>query len=1052
MFQICKFLLILGLIVSAIPIPQNSSGVEICRASLPPKHLATMSIDNLSDLQKENLTTRTDGGLELNKQFGYLGFSDAEIATTDGSESFYPSIALDPSGKGAVVWQQNFGGKNVIYSQRIDTSGKTAGDLIDVGSNRSDQANPEIAMDSQGNFVITWQAIRNSNWNIYAKRFDRNGNQLGGELEVCTTLANQVEPAIDIDSKGNFIICWREFERMLGYFYIHAQRYDEMGCALGEEINVTTVCTTPTYPRIAIDAQGNFIIGYNGLTGSPTAGDIYARRYNSTGIVIGDEILITNANQVQYLDSMAIDSNGNTILAWVDYRNGQDYDIYAARFNSSGVKINGDISVCTAQYDQGGPSVGIDSKDNVIITWHDYRMRTTSDIYLQRYDKSWGMLGSEIKVSNGNFSGHPTLALDSNNSITLTWSDYANQYLICTKKYYHPYYSDGYLLTKPLTTPSDFYSWLNVTLNASYGSVANNRIYIDCSIDNGISWQALSASGNLSTTSQAKVLQFKLRFTTSDTTTTPILHGIRFNYISNQQPSVTLPTGFSVWRNSPVQILCNATDSDGDALSYDWSQTGGPDIPFEKLGPATITFTPNISGLYSFTVTVNDSYSSSPPASISIRVENRLPEVSVVPDKYCMKGDKVIIDAEATDPDGDELFITWTQTEGAPAYIGLEEGVRISFQAGNAGKFRFQAVANDGEADSPPVSVNLTVYGRPPFVGFSVNRSEVFSGEEVWFNAAQSYDPDGTVSKYFFNFGDGTNSSWIDRPEIGHVFSDSGKYFANVTIRDDDGNLSTSGSVSIDVRPRPIVKIKIISPANESVFWEQNVNISFSVENLTIGPGQGYVIFRVDSKPEVKWSQNSPCRITNLAEGRHMIQVSLADGSQNHYQNPEAWATIHVTIDLPKPSNTPDIIVTSADIAIKPKEPADGDKVVFSVKIRNIGLLDTGEFKIRLMMDSITIEERNITALKGSQSTLLEITWKAEVGTHRLHVFTDVGNRIREYNETNNNATVDFRVLPHRTNENSPMDVNLILGLTILISLVCITLILLVKSQKRQRK
>ncbi|MFP5285908.1 MAG: PKD domain-containing protein, partial [Thermoanaerobaculia bacterium] len=64
----------------------------------------------------------------------------------------------------------------------------------------------------------------------------------------------------------------------------------------------------------------------------------------------------------------------------------------------------------------------------------------------------------------------------------------------------------------------------------------------------------------------------------------------------------------------------------------------------------------------------------------------------------------------------------------------------------------------------------------------------------VTFNASASYDPDGSVASYFWNFGDGTTST--GGPVASHVFFSNGPatafYTVLLTVTDNEGASTTT--------------------------------------------------------------------------------------------------------------------------------------------------------------------------------------------------------------------------------------------------------------------
>jgi hypothetical protein len=98
------------------------------------------------------------------------------------------------------------------------------------------QANPSVAMDAYGNFVVTWESAwagagrfppqSDPGVGIYARSFNAYGVGLGSDFHVNTTQDNdQTMPAIAMDDSGHFVIVWQSVNGT-GNYDIFGQRYD----------------------------------------------------------------------------------------------------------------------------------------------------------------------------------------------------------------------------------------------------------------------------------------------------------------------------------------------------------------------------------------------------------------------------------------------------------------------------------------------------------------------------------------------------------------------------------------------------------------------------------------------------------------------------------------------------------------------------------------------------------------------------------------------------------------------------------------------------------
>lgn len=83
--------------------------------------------------------------------------------------------------------------------------------------------------------------------------------------------------------------------------------------------------------------------------------------------------------------------------------------------------------------------------------------------------------------------------------------------------------------------------------------------------------------------------------------------------------------------------------------------------------------------------------------------------------------------------------------------------------------------------------VPLPVYNSPP-VAIAGDDAYGEIGAEIVFDGSLSYDPDGTITAYEWDFGDGTRSTC---PIINHSYSSKGTFTATLYVVDDSGSLST---------------------------------------------------------------------------------------------------------------------------------------------------------------------------------------------------------------------------------------------------------------------
>jgi serine protease len=117
------------------------------------------------------------------------------------------------------------------------------------------------------------------------------------------------------------------------------------------------------------------------------------------------------------------------------------------------------------------------------------------------------------------------------------------------------------------------------------------------------------------------------------------------------------------------------------------------------------------------------------------------------------------------------------------------------------GLHTISATAFDTASQSTSDSVNINVenINDPPVADAGSNQS-VYVNYVVYFDGSNSYDPDGTIISYEWNYGDG--SSTESGVIVSHVYTTIGNYTVTLTITDNEG-LTDSDQIIVTVEQEP---------------------------------------------------------------------------------------------------------------------------------------------------------------------------------------------------------------------------------------------------------
>ena len=156
-------------------------------------------------------------------------------------------------------------------------------------------------------------------------------------------------------------------------------------------------------------------------------------------------------------------------------------------------------------------------------------------------------------------------------------------------------------------------------------------------------------------------------------------------------------------------------------------------------------------------------------------------------------------------------------------------GATITHTYNNYGTFIASLTVTDDQGfSSVPATVTITVQdnNQPPVAMVTAAPLSGIVPLAVSFSGANSYDPDGSIAGYSWNFGDGATSV-LQNPA--HTYNTVGQFNAKLTVTDNK-SASASSSVTINVTADPdtLAQPRIVSLTNLgntiTLTWADNSN------------------------------------------------------------------------------------------------------------------------------------------------------------------------------------------------------------------------------------
>ncbi len=259
--------------------------------------------------------------------------------------------------------------------------------------------------------------------------------------------------------------------------------------------------------------------------------------------------------------------------------------------------------------------------------------------------------------------------------------------------------------------------------------------------------------------------------------------------VSNQPPTAD-PTSATVNQGGSVDITLSGSDVDGNALVFLTPQApahgtltglvgGTADCSQVTTCTIVVNYTPDpgYSGPDSFTVTTNDGYATSDAATVDIDV---VPVANQPPTANSggvtvAQNNSVDFDLSGTDPDGDALTFAPLQPQhgvlSSQSAISCSETTpstctqtwRYTPDEGYSGPDSFTFTTNDGQVDSSPATIDITVQGATSadvrVSSFTDTPDPVTAGGRVLYSATVVNAGPGTATDVVFQLNGDSSSS-----------------------------------------------------------------------------------------------------------------------------------------------------------------------------------------------------------------------------------------------------------------------------------------------------
>ncbi len=235
---------------------------------------------------------------------------------------------------------------------------------------------------------------------IFYQISDSNGLQSAVQVNTTDAAGTQQWASVAIDNDGDFVVVWTD-DLGAGELGVFAKYFAADGSIIRDEFRVDPFGSDGNDASVAMDANGNFVVAWEG-SGAQDSDGIYAQRFDVTGATVGSTFLVNDvasAGRTQGNADVAMNDSGQFVIAWDDFNSiYEESNIYARWYDTDGTpagsnEILVDSDSTRLYFD---PSVAINNSGNFAVA---FTLDTDQDV------KEGSLGGIAASVANSTESG-----------------------------------------------------------------------------------------------------------------------------------------------------------------------------------------------------------------------------------------------------------------------------------------------------------------------------------------------------------------------------------------------------------------------------------------------------------------------------------------------------------------------------------------------------------------------------------------------------------------------------------------------------------------------
>jgi len=350
---------------------------------------------------------------------------------TANTPQITPNLAIASDGKVHVVYASGVGSAADIYISTSTDVGTTFGNMVEVTDETGAalQQNPMVAVDGSGLAHMVWTDQRSGDLDIYYAYRNQQG-LVSSNVRVNDNVGGTTQraAAIAVDDTGPLAV-WRDERGSDPDIYL-ARRTSPTTFSTDRLVNTDDLSTAQVDPDVAVGPEGDIHIAWKGVEASLS--DIYMANSTDGGLTFTSDIRVNEdvtTSAAQHQPSIAAGPGGAIAVTWDDQGlAARDSEVLVSFRDPDGARPQRTVSDDNDRAFESYPVTVVEQTQRIHTVWLDNRRGLPEVFYSFSVDRGQGWVAvTRVGDGIGDYEQlTPDIAVGADGTVHVVWTDYRN--------------------------------------------------------------------------------------------------------------------------------------------------------------------------------------------------------------------------------------------------------------------------------------------------------------------------------------------------------------------------------------------------------------------------------------------------------------------------------------------------------------------------------------------------------------------------------------------------------------------------------------------------